>query len=569
MYVRIRSSQRARGGAERTAVLVCFAFVFASGCSTKSDPGRTNASEQQRADLGRPDPSGIWFENIADATGLGSPRVPKDRYGTLSDRMSGGVCAIDVDGRDPVDLFFAFRPSSAGGSRLYVGQGTLDYQDEAASRGLGDVGDAFGCLAFDADGDRDDDLLVTGLGTLRLFENDGGSFVDRSSLLGVDVHADDMYFSAAAGDVDRDGDIDLVVAGYLRAEPLEHCGGCVSDTYANPLPNLLLLRREDGYVESAADIAPDLARREPTLMVSICDLDGDGATEIYVGNDRGSRYPDRPLQMAENGVYRDVGTSMGLDYSEAGHGIDTMGVSHGDINGDGTMDHVQTGFSGQPTGVFLCEHGRCDDRATEVGTDRLADTFRWGIAAADFDLDGWVDILEATGHLASDDEARDMGLSLGGTQPDNLMMNRRDGTMVAVDAEAADGLSASTAMRGLTVADLDLDGRLDVVLAPAYGAPALLHNRRATSGHWLRIVLEGKGQNTRAVGAQVNITSAGFRQLRQVVAGEGYLGNFDRALHVGLPTSEAVSIEVVWPDGQRTAMEDVEVDQAVVITQSS
>jgi len=131
------------------------------------------------------------FIDVASESGI-------DDFGTFpvspaaaADRFAAGVCVLDVDHNPPYDLFFARRPTGAvhgaPGSRLYVAAGPLEYRDETAARGLSDVGDATACLAFDADGDDDDDLLVPGHGSLRFLRNDAGAFSDRSADLDVVV----------------------------------------------------------------------------------------------------------------------------------------------------------------------------------------------------------------------------------------------------------------------------------------------------------------------------------------------------------------------------------------------
>jgi hypothetical protein len=480
---------------------------------------------------------------------------------------------LDVDGAGVPDLFFALR----GESRLYVASRPLEYADETAARGLSDVGDAMGCLAFDVDQDGDADLLITAVGELRLYDNDGGSFVDASARLTYSVGAHHMLMGASAGDVDGDGDLDLLVSGFLDFDPMRHspdasCGPtqCVTTLQEYDfVPDRLLEQGADGvFRDVTAARAPDLLAPEPGLVSVIRDLTGDERPELYVGNDIGSTFADRVLSIDASGRYRDVGESIGMSYDWRGYGIDTMGFASGDLNGDGLVDHVVTSFETDGSAVFVGrEGGRYEDWAIPLGAEALADTFRWGVALVDLDLDGDLDVFEATGHFHTDAEVARIGYRGARDQPPNLMMNLGDGTLRAVAGPEGDALRTARSARGIAITDLDDDGRPDLVLAPALGPPALLLNVREPAGSWLTVRLEGRAPNRDAIGARVTVRQAGRAFVRDRFLGEGYLGSFDPRLFFGLPNDTPVSIEVRWPSGGITAQSDVAVSGSVTVVQ--
>jgi hypothetical protein len=251
-------------------------------------------------------------------------RTPHDGYRTLTDRMSGGVCVLDVDGVAPLDLFFAVRPARDGTrSHLFVAHEPLVYVDETDVRGLDDVGDANGCLALDADGDEDDDLFVSGVGGLHLFLRIGERFVDATDTLELVVGPTDVLSSMAAGDLDGDGDLDLVVGGFVDdTSPRDgDCEGIPCRlvlTEAQPVASHLLLREGERWIERTRELAPDLALAEPTLVVAILDLDADRIPEIFVGNDLGARFHDHWLERDPDGVFRDQGLDRGSGPTRAG-----------------------------------------------------------------------------------------------------------------------------------------------------------------------------------------------------------------------------------------------------------
>ncbi len=521
-----------------------------------------------------------WFVDVTRAWGIDFVRDSVEDYETLSDRMGGGVCPIDADGVAPLDLVFAMRRTSTSHTRLYVGRWTsgpgsaVTYTDETEARGLVG-GDVLACLAFDADADGDEDLALMGPGTVQRFDNEGGQFTEVTASLGLSLDPIDVYVGAAAGDVDHDGDVDLYVAGFMRfdtshLEPGERCGAipCRSSLYAfDGIGDFLLLREDDGsYRDATATMAPDLLRDEMTFVPAIVRMTGRGPVDLWVGNDLGARYRDRVLRWDESrGAYADVGIELGLATNARGYGVDTMGWSQGDVDGDGELDFITSSWPGDTTAAHFCtsseSHGDfCEDRGRTIGLSLGVGSFRWGVGLGDLDLDGDLDLIEATGHLYSQEDLRRTAEEL---QPPNLYENEGDGTLARRVYPEGDALAVRSSLRGLTLVDLDDDGRLDVVMAPSRGEPRVLHNVRESEGHFVRVVLDGQ-----SAGAHLTITWDGGRLVRAHPIGEGFMGNFDPRVHVGLPADVTqVDVEVVWPSGATSRRDDVAVDREITLVE--
>ena len=533
-----------------------------AGDAGSVDASLDAGSPPDAADAEAPDadvdagPPGLYFEDLTESAGLSFDHRPWP-FG-LPERLAGGVCALDVDGAPPLDLFFAMRHGFEGDSRMYVGDGPVHFRDATREAGLRGVR-AMSCLAFDIDGDGDDDLLVAGEGGPRLFENAGGHFVEHAERLVFSAFPLDLFTGIAAGDVDGDGDIDLFVGGYAFIDPAVCADAapadvelCESQIQAYTfIPDLLLIQGDDGvFHDQAATLAPDLLRTEPGLVVAIADLDGDQQQDLFLGNDLGSAFTNRALIRGSDGHFTDRAPYLGVDWTFDGNGIDSMAFSMADLDDDGLLDFVVTGFEHQPTAVYLRDaSGNYDDHADTVGTIAGRESFRVGAALVDVDLDGHPDLVEATGHYFTDAEIMLRGVHGPEYQPANLFLGVSGGRLVAPPLLPGDGLLMPRVSRGVSVVDLDDDGRPDVVFAPSRGQPALLHNVARSLGEPLVITLHGRPPNVEAAGAHVEVHVAGRVLVRDRILGEGYLGNFERRFFFGVPRGSTADVSVRWPDG--------------------
>lgn len=105
--------------------------------------------------------------------------------------------------------------------------------------------------------------------------------------------------------------------------------------------------------------------------------------------------------------------------------------------------------------------------------------------------------------------------------------------------------------RGVAAADLDRDGRIDLVINNNEAAPTVLLNRLPTAGRWVELELRGSRSNRDAVGAEVRLTAGGKTMTRVAEAGSGYAAQSSFVLHFGLAdASELEALSIRWPSGK-------------------
>jgi hypothetical protein len=182
----------------------------------------------------------------------------------------------------------------------------------------------------------------------------------------------------------------------------------------------------------------------------------------------------------------------------------------------------------------------------------------WCSVVADFDNDGWKDIFTANSHV--NDRIGDFE-TIDFEQPNSLFINDRRGRFQ--DATAASGLAgAAAAHRGCAVADLDADGRLDIVVAVIGGQAELWKNDSAPGARWLIVRLTGARSNRDGIGARVTVGD----QVRTMTTAIGYASSSHAGLHFGLGSATTVPrVEVRWPSGATQIVENVKTNQVIEI----
>ena len=433
----------------------------------------------------------------------------------------------DYDRDGDLDLFVGFNGAP---NRLYRNDaGTL--VDVASTVGLAEARATRAAAWGDYDSDGDPDLLVGfapgPTSVLRLYRNDRGNFRDGTVDLGL-ARDSGAVRQLSWVDADGDGDVDLFVAFRDRANAL--------------------FRFEGGRFLDAARTLGLMDRRR-TVGAVWFDFDEDGDLDLYTGNMDGDA---NALFRNDGSSFTDVAAERGVAWGGRTPNDSTNGTVRpcaADVNRDGRIDIVTANY-GQ-NGVLLNRGGgRFEDASATWGID--IDARYDACALDDFDNDGWLD-LYVNGTVTG-----------GVSYRDHLFRN----TGTRFEDVTPDNVKALQADHGVQWADYDRDGDVDLALTGARpdGMHSLLRNEldSATARRSLQVsVVDHQGRATLA-GAEVRVYAAGSRRLlgtRLLDTGSGYDAQSMMPVHFGLPTLDAVDVEVIMPRaGKRTAVRSASVD---------
>jgi hypothetical protein len=503
------------------------------------------------------------FENVAVSAGL-TAHGPN---------LAGGSIFDDFNGDSRPDLLTTSLDADLGAS-FYVNRGDGTFEDRSVSAGLGDQVYALNVTRADYDNDGDLDVLLLRGGwerplRLSLLRNRGDAAFDDVTFaagLGEPITTE----SAAWGDYDDDGRVDLFVCGeYLPP------GGQPSRTPRDPRNRCRLYHNEgNGRFRDVAAVAGVLDER----CAKGCawgDYDGDGRLDLFVSN---MGQPCRLYHNEEDGTFMDVAPALGVTGADM-----SFACWFWDFDNDGRLDLYVNDYRARVAEVLAsamgvqiagASHPRLyrnlgpegfREVSGELGLDRAMAPM--GANFGDEDNDGFLDIYLGTGDMSYE------GLDV------KLMFRNLEGQgFVEVTAESGTGHLQKG--HGVSFADYDDDGDLDLFVELGGATPgdqaynALFRNPGA-GHHWLKVKLVGTRTNRAALGASLraDLVSADgrTRSIRRTIGNNSSFGGNSLVETIGLRDATRVAaLSVSWPTSRTTqTFHDLPADQTIEITEGS
>ncbi len=516
---------------------------------------------------------------------IDNPRVPVtvgDGIIPLYAQLGFGGAALDFDNDGWTDIYVAscgekpMTPEKGDGHLFRNVAGRFADSGDLAQ--IEDVGFAQGVAAGDINEDGFVDLVLLNYGFDQVFINNGdGTFNERKGW--IENRENSWSTSGAIADINMDGLSDFVCLKYCKpAEPLrkrctlppsDSIDYCTPTNFAADVDQFYRGQPDGSWVSANEQWNANPTNPGRGLGVVIGQLDSKPGTDVFVSNDMTSNH-FWSMETPQPFTLQETAIVRGLALGERSRPQASMGIAVGDFDIDGDVDLFVTNFEYEHNTLYDQQHSGVWKDASRMNS-LVQSSFLplgFGVQAIDFDNDSQLELVVANGHVHHNAKS---GYA---QRPQILRRAARGGFESFEPSDFAGYFGERHVGRALWCMDFDRDQLVDLVVTHQRQPTALLHNQtlNADKNHWLRVSLVGTNSARGAVGSVVTVTYGEKRMIRTVVAGDGFFCSCENTLHFGLGARssgegiQSVQIDVCWPDGRSQTYQS-SADQECLITE--
>lgn len=486
------------------------------------------------------------FKGMDIPTFTEAPITASHQYTTGYPFVGSTLIDIDADGVD--EVFIGGGAQQADQLLAFRDGGFLNILPEPED--LSEKKATLGAISIDADYDGDSDIMIAREDDLHLMMNEEGGF--QNARLGLELPPNAIPFSIAAGDVNKDGLIDLYVSTFIQEDLF------TSATFNDPnhrTQNIFLLGDEEqGMVDVTPTSGIDFSQN--TFLSAFVDLDNDGWQDLVIA-------PNTDQVQ----VYKNLeGKQFQAQEPLTGFGF-WMGLTVADIDQDGDQDLMLTN-SGNTLPGFVSKGDLNANQFQDVEWALLRNEgnftftrenlndyeFAWGAAFADLNMDGTDELIVSENYIKW--PAHKLSLL-----PGRILMEKANQTWQPI-TELTQAINPAFGMTPL-VSDFDRNGYLDIVYVNLDG-PAKAYLNDGGENHFLKVIMP---DTVESLGASVTVvTNEDQLWTKQFIAGQGLLSDQSNTLHFGLGATNSIDQLVIdWPNGEQDIQNDISVDTRIFI----